>query len=99
MVAGSMGDITKSFDFIVSCDRKWRRETVIPSRKAAGSKVQPEARWQHSVEGSKNSGSTLTIYESNADGYEMTFTVGTDPKELSGRFLYHSAECFKNRLI
>ena len=28
-------------------------------------------------------GSTLTIYESNADGYEMTFTVGTDPKELS----------------
>lgn len=83
MVAGSMGDITKSFDFMVSCDREM----------AAGdgytlSEDSKEARFSLKHDGSivlkgVRTGSTLTIYESNADGYEMTFTVGTDPKELS----------------
>lgn len=83
MVAGSMGDITKSFDFIVSCDREMAEGDGYTL--SEGSK---EARFSLKHDGSivlkgVRIGSTLTIYESNADGYEMTFTVGTDPKELS----------------
>lgn len=82
LVAGSMGDITKAFGFTVSCD-----QAMTAGKGYTLSEDGREARFalKHNetitLKGVRK-GSTLTIQEENAEGYEITFAAGGDKEEF-----------------
>lgn len=82
LVAGSMGDITKAFGFTVSCNQAMTAGEGYTLSEDGG-----EARFSLKHNGTitlkgVRKGSTLTIQEENAKGYEITFTAGGDKEEF-----------------
>lgn len=82
LVAGSMGDITKAFGFTVSCNHAMTAgEGYTLSEDGREARFSLNHNETITLKGVRK-GSTLTIQEENAEGYEITFTAGGDKEKF-----------------
>lgn len=90
MVAGSMGDITKTFNFEVTCSKPIgepvkEEYTLSNDKKTATFSLTHE---QEIILNGVEKGAILTVKELNAEGYEIGVIVGTQTLESNPDGLY-----------